>query len=811
MPETFGRYELLSLLGQGGMAEVYRARRVSETGVGKQVVVKRILPAYSNRPEFRAMFLDEGRLTTQLSHGNVVQVFEASEAEGQLFLAMEWVDGVGLDKVLARARERQARLPPVVAVLILIEALKGLHHAHTRQGEDGRLLRIVHRDISPDNLLIGFEGQVKVSDFGIAKAALEGRPETESGVFKGKLMYGAPEQIRGEKVDARADVFSLGVVLHEMLSGNNPIGQRAIELALKGEPLPRVGTFFVGEELPEIVARATASKPDERYPSALAFQQALTGWMLPRAGVHATTGVASLMTWLFPSEAGARGLAAELDRDTMRWLESNPASPEPRESTPFEPTALSPARLAEAQAQLPHSEPDAAPVPGPPPPGQPSARKVLVGLGVAALLAGVGYGALRWGARAADQQALAAAREAFAARDLARATSLLSPLIHREPPLAEAAQLTAEVDAEVRPTAALQEANRLANEAARRHQPPDWAAEDHLLEVASSTTHFKPALEQLRQRIQAVYQLSNENLSSAEAALRAHDPARVKALLPCPADACSDEWYATQLQQELVIRQALDDTDRLLANNEVTEARAAFEAASRTLYQEPRREQLHQKLGVGVSDARLEAAVRHAVETGDFAGARKWIDDCHAEGTVCESADRVRAELELEEQFDLDARRAEEQSRAGKTWVAHGYLEHSVTHWQTGRRQQLFRLVDQGPRSAPPDLRCAQASQNAKKAPVETLPEAQRCAAKYPESWKWQLTLGEIYDHALHDERHAVESFHRYLELSPTHDEARESVEARLKGIAHPRSGDDLNDRRVLQQQRGLTAPSVSK
>ena len=303
--ETFGRYQVIKRIGRGGMAEVFHARFAPAPGVTKEVVLKRILPAYSEQPEFRKMFLAEAKLCMRLSHGNVVQVFDAGEVDESLFLAMEFVDGVALDQVMERATQKGfIGLPPVVAALIMIEVLKGLHHAHTRTGDDGRPLNLVHRDISPDNVLVSYEGEVKVTDFGIAKAAMAGRELTRPGIFKGKFTYGAPEQARGEAVDARADVYACGIVLYELIAGANPTTNTEVakEVGSGARALPRFPVHLADPEFVNIITRALSPHPGDRYSTAQQFQQALLQWAAVRAGAHMASGIQTTMRWLFGPE-----------------------------------------------------------------------------------------------------------------------------------------------------------------------------------------------------------------------------------------------------------------------------------------------------------------------------------------------------------------------------------------------------------------------------------------------------------------------------------------------------------------------------
>ncbi|HVJ94942.1 MAG TPA: protein kinase [Labilithrix sp.] len=236
MNTTFGRYRLLERLGQGGMAEVFKAKSYGVEGFEKVVVIKRILPELAQSDEFVEMFIHEAKLAVRLSHANIVQVFDLGIAPGAsngdtttpdaYYMAMEYVHGLDLATLLARCRRAQLQVPVEMAVYVAAEVAKGLDHAHRRRDEQNRPLNVVHLDVSPQNVLVSFEGEVKVTDFGIAKArgALEPRgvEDTRSHRLQGKFGYMSPEHAAGEAVDARSDLFSLGTVLYEMLAGVNP-------------------------------------------------------------------------------------------------------------------------------------------------------------------------------------------------------------------------------------------------------------------------------------------------------------------------------------------------------------------------------------------------------------------------------------------------------------------------------------------------------------------------------------------------------------------------------------------------------------
>lgn len=269
-PAKLGRYDVIRRLGAGGMAEVYLARSRGAEGVQKLVVVKRILPAHNQSSRMRQMFIDEARLSMRLNHPNVVQVFDFQETEGGFLLCMEFVEGLDLGRLMSAAKQRGLRLPPWVGAYIVMEAARGLHCAHERKGEDGTPLEIVHRDVSPQNVLLSYDGGVKVADFGIASAKIL---TEESGVIKGKFAYMSPEQARGEVVDRRTDIYALGICLHEILTGRALYaglhGDELLEVVRRGElEAPSMWASEVPPELDAICVRALSRDKTARFATA---------------------------------------------------------------------------------------------------------------------------------------------------------------------------------------------------------------------------------------------------------------------------------------------------------------------------------------------------------------------------------------------------------------------------------------------------------------------------------------------------------------------------------------------------------------
>jgi serine/threonine protein kinase len=226
-PKRLGKYEILRHIATGGMAEIFLARATGIEGFEKLVVIKRILPHLAVEPEITKMFLDEARIAATLHHSNIVQVFDIGAVDGQYFLAMEFLEGEDVSRIRRATRVARVALPLDHALNIVINACAGLHYAHERPGLDGKPLNIVHRDVSPQNVLVTYEGEVKLVDFGIAKASTRASAATRVGTLKGKIRYMSPEQARSEPLDRRSDVFSTAIVLWELTTGRRLFHGRA--------------------------------------------------------------------------------------------------------------------------------------------------------------------------------------------------------------------------------------------------------------------------------------------------------------------------------------------------------------------------------------------------------------------------------------------------------------------------------------------------------------------------------------------------------------------------------------------------------
>jgi eukaryotic-like serine/threonine-protein kinase len=284
--ERIGSYELLFLLARGGMGSVHLARHVGAAGFERVVVVKRIHPHLTGEPGWRTMLIDEARLSALIRHANVVPALDVVEDEGELALVLEYVESVSLSQLMRAASRAQEPLTPAIVARITSDALAGLHAAHEARDLSGRSLAIVHRDVSPQNILVGVDGVSRLIDFGVAKAA-ERVSITQSGVLKGKLRYMSPEQARHKEIDRRSDVFSAGAVLYEALCGR-PAFRGETEASILLELLAgevSQPTQVDGTELDpvaaEVLTRALATRPEDRYGTAAELQRALVNAVPP--------------------------------------------------------------------------------------------------------------------------------------------------------------------------------------------------------------------------------------------------------------------------------------------------------------------------------------------------------------------------------------------------------------------------------------------------------------------------------------------------------------------------------------------------
>ena len=308
--ETFGKYKLTERLAIGGMAEVFLGTVDGAAGFTKLVVIKRLHPQYSRDKAFIQMLIDEARLTSQLNHGNICQVYDLGEAEGSYYIALEYIAGEDVRTLQDHCRRSGDEFPIAAAVFIVSETLAGLDFAHRKEGPDGPM-GIIHRDVSPQNILISYEGEVKVIDFGIAKARNRMAKETEAGVIKGKFRYMSPEQASGLMVDNRTDVFAAGVVLYELLAGethslNLPDTEVLRRMrAAEFEPL-RKRRRSIPSRLEKIVHKALGRKPSQRYSTAAEFRAALLKFLQSQKVSFGSVELAMLMRKVFDEQRRKR-------------------------------------------------------------------------------------------------------------------------------------------------------------------------------------------------------------------------------------------------------------------------------------------------------------------------------------------------------------------------------------------------------------------------------------------------------------------------------------------------------------------------
>jgi eukaryotic-like serine/threonine-protein kinase len=309
-PTPFGKYELVSRLAVGGMAELYLARTVGIPGFEKYLVIKRILRERTQDPEFVRMFIDEARVAATLDHPNVVHIYDVGCIDGDYFIAMEYISGRNLGDVQQQAQgQRPGGLPVESVVAIAVGAAAGLYYAHEKRDFNGQPLRIVHRDVTPQNVMVTFEGSVKLVDFGIAKAANRD-VETLSGALKGKIGYMSPEQCQGRPLDGRSDLFALGVLIYELSTGRRLYREKTEFESLRkivDGPVPsiREADATLPVELDEIVQRCLQKSAEARFPDARALMVALEGLAGDRRYNLGVASLAAYMEALFPDEVKA--------------------------------------------------------------------------------------------------------------------------------------------------------------------------------------------------------------------------------------------------------------------------------------------------------------------------------------------------------------------------------------------------------------------------------------------------------------------------------------------------------------------------
>ncbi|MBN8228306.1 protein kinase [Corallococcus macrosporus] len=429
--QPYGQYVLVRKLAEGGMAEIFLAKLLGADGFERNVVLKRMLPTLSAIPDFVEMFRDEARLAAKLSHPHIVQIHELGFTDGCYYICMEYLAGEDFSTTLRLAGRRRQYVPLPVVLRVLIDAARGLHFAHTFTNEQGQPLHVVHRDVSPSNLYVTYQGQVKVLDFGIAKA--ESRlVQTRTGVVKGKYIYMAPEQAQGKEVDHRADVFSLGVSLYEAVTHVRPFSREndlaVLNALLQGEfEKPRALRADLPEGLEAIILKAMAFKPEDRYATAEDFALALETFASDFQGGAA--GAPALGTFL-RQHFGEERVTEKTRIPTLATLTAaRPTDPEfaaiappvasPGTNTYGQQVSRPSATGMRALTSQNKSAPAQAPAPevvASAPPAKPASRRWLAGVvgGVGLVLAGAAFVVARPGGSATGSTPPAPVQQAAA-------------------------------------------------------------------------------------------------------------------------------------------------------------------------------------------------------------------------------------------------------------------------------------------------------------------------------------------------------------------------------------------------------------
>jgi len=398
-----GRYELLMPIAQGGMAAVWAARLRGSRGFQKVVAIKTILPTLSDDPRFEQMFLDEAALASRIRHSNVVQVADLGEDQGLLYQVMEWIDGQALNALLRETKGGRG-LPYPIAAKIMIGVCEGLHAAHEMKDDSGSCVGLVHRDVSPQNILVSVDGVPKVVDFGVAKASSLSGVRTTAGTFKGKPAYMAPEQILGGEVDRRADIFALGTVLYLITTGKHPFRgesematlHRVVEGNPPTKPTELVSGYPSGLEF--VVLKAVSRKPEDRFATASDMARALMQ-AVPEVQITGDTDVAACVR-----ELGGKHLTARTDalRAALKEADARLGVVGPSTHTLSEATQLdAPSVLRPSTVTPPPSAENATPREGVVAytPARPAARYLPIVAGVIAISAAFVIGAVLFGKR----------------------------------------------------------------------------------------------------------------------------------------------------------------------------------------------------------------------------------------------------------------------------------------------------------------------------------------------------------------------------------------------------------------------------
>lgn len=346
-PQIFGKFFLLQKLGTGGMAEIYRGKAAGAVGFEKELVVKRILPSLSSDRQFVRMLVNEAKLTVALTHPAIAQVYELGEVEGQHFISMELVEGASLHDLMHTATHANRPLTIEQCIYLCLEVLRGLDYAHKRTDGAGNPLGIVHCDVSPDNVMLTWEGGVKLLDFGVARAAQSSLSNYREGTLMGKLSYAAPEQAEGEWFDHRVDLFAVGVMFYELLTCTHPFGRvQTIEALRASRKKPVAPPSQVKPELPGMldafVLRALAYRREDRFQSAKEMADELVDFLFPTPSIAVQEHLAASMKELYRERIERQQRLRANDPLHMKVLanaRSKAAATEAKAPAPAEPVA----------------------------------------------------------------------------------------------------------------------------------------------------------------------------------------------------------------------------------------------------------------------------------------------------------------------------------------------------------------------------------------------------------------------------------------------------------------------------------------
>jgi serine/threonine protein kinase len=391
--KPYGNYVLVRKLAEGGMAEIFLAKLLGADGFERNVVIKRMLSNLSSIPDFVEMFRDEARLAAKLSHPNIIQIHELGFIDECYYICMEYLAGEDFSSTLRQAGRKRQYTPLPIVLRVLADAARGLHYAHDFCNEEGKPLNIVHRDISPSNLYVTYQGQVKVLDFGIAKA--ESRlVQTRTGVVKGKYIYMAPEQARGAEVDRRADVFSLGVSLYESSTNVRPFAREndlaVLNALLQGDfARPTTLRRDLPPELEAVILKAMALQPGDRYATAGEFADAVERCTAGKIAPATNKELADYLRLQFGDERVSGKTRIPTLASLSTSAQTAPSSPP--KSVVFASSGMLPA----AQAPLVSGPPQPA-AQGAAPPARASRTGLIVGVAAALLLVVGGGGFVAW-------------------------------------------------------------------------------------------------------------------------------------------------------------------------------------------------------------------------------------------------------------------------------------------------------------------------------------------------------------------------------------------------------------------------------